>query len=141
MSFSKFGRGDEMREWIRHMRDMFDEMKRRSFVQFRDEDTWQPATDVYETDAAYCICVDLAGMNPEQVEVSCQDQHCVRIAGFRPNPRPAEIEGPLPLHIMEIDHGPFRREVTLPEPINVQSVEATYDKGYLWVMLPKITTP
>jgi HSP20 family molecular chaperone IbpA len=42
---------------------------------------------------------------------------------------------------MEIDHGPFRREVTLPEPIDVQSVEATYDKGYLWVMLPKITTP
>ncbi|HPC21053.1 MAG TPA: hypothetical protein PK920_01090, partial [Phycisphaerae bacterium] len=71
MSFSKFGRGDEMHEWIRHMHDMFDEMKRRSFVQFRDEDTWQPATDVYETDAAYCICVDLAGMNPEQVEVSC----------------------------------------------------------------------
>jgi HSP20 family protein len=141
MSFSKFGHGDEMREWVRHMRNMMDEMKQRSFVQFRDEDTWQPATDVYETETAYCICVDLAGMTPEQVEVSCEDQHRVRISGFRPNPRPCNIEGSLTLHIMEIDHGPFRREVTLPEPINMDSVEATYDKGFLWVMLPKIATP
>ncbi len=141
MSFSKFGRGDDMRDWVRHVREIMDEMNRRSFVQFRDEDTWQPATDVYETHDAYYICVDLAGLGPDQVEVACEDQRCVRISGFRPNPRPTNVEGPLSLHAMEIDHGPFRREVQLPEPINIEAVEASYDKGYLWVILPKIAMP
>jgi HSP20 family molecular chaperone IbpA len=34
---------------------------------------------------------------------------------------------------MEIDEGAFCREIDLPEPIDVDQMEATYAKGYLWI--------
>jgi HSP20 family protein len=138
MTFSKFGRSDEFSEWSRRIHDLMDEMSRRSFVHYRPEATWEPATDVYETREAYYVCFELAGMDPDGVEVECLDPQRVRIGGYRSNPRPAEVTGPLSVHVMEINHGPFRREVHLPEPVRVDEVDATYDKGCLWVRLPKM---
>jgi HSP20 family protein len=140
MTFSKFGQGDDLDEWSRRIHDMMEEMLNRNYVGFRDAGVWQPATDVYETRDAYYVCVELAGMAPEDVDVTCPDSRRVAIGGCRENPRPEETRGPLSVHVMEIDHGPFRREVDLPEPIDVDAVQATYDKGYLWIRLPKTTT-
>ncbi len=137
MTFSKFGHGEDMNEWSRKIHDIMDEMLRRDFVRFRDAETWQPATDVYETRDAYFICVELAGMSPEAVDVECRDSRCVLVSGYRGDPRPEGIEGPLSVHVMEIDHGLFRREIELPEPVDFEAVDAKYDKGYLWIMLPK----
>lgn len=140
MTFSKFGRGEDMREWSRKIHDIMDEMLRRNFVGFCDVETWQPATDVYETRDAYYVCIELAGMNPEAVDVECRDGRYVLISGYRGDPRPEGVEGPLSVHVMEIDQGPFRREVELPDPVDVDAVDAKYDKGYLWIMLPKTAT-
>jgi len=137
MALSGFGLGGELSEWARRLQDMMDEMCKRQFVEFRDETVWQPATDVYETRDAYYICVDLAGMDAEDVDVECRDERRVCIGGYRSSPRPEGASGPLSVHAMEIDHGPFRREIDLPEPVSVDAVEATYDKGYLWIVLPK----
>ncbi|MFH1748096.1 MAG: Hsp20/alpha crystallin family protein [Planctomycetota bacterium] len=141
MTFSKFGHGEDMENWSHKMRDIMDEMLRRNFVGYRDVGTWQPTTDVYETRDAYYICVELAGMTPEEVDVECRHARCVLVRGYRGNPRPADVEGPLSVHVMEIDHGPFRREIELPEPVDIEAVDARYDKGYLWIKLPKTTTP
>ena len=140
MTFSKFGHGSDLDEWSRRIHDIMDEMRNRSFVDFRDTETWQPATDVYETRDRYFICVELAGVQPNAVDLVCPSRNRIVITGSRNSPRPAGIEGPLSVHVMEIDHGSFRREVQLPEPVDVDAVKATYDKGYLWIALPKITT-
>jgi len=137
MTFSKFGHGDDLDEWSRKIHDLMDEMLNRNYVDFRAAGTWQPATDVYETRDAYHICVELAGMQPDAVEVACPDPRRVVISGSRGNPRPAGVSGPLSVHNMEIDHGPFQREVDLPEPVQMDAVTATYDKGHLWIKLPK----
>lgn len=137
MSFSNFGRGDELEEWSRKIHQLMDQMLRRRFVDFRDAGAWQPATDVYETRDAYYVCFDLAGITPDAVDVTCRDDRRVEISGARGNPRPAGVAGPLSVHVMEIDHGPFRREVELPEPIVADAVVATYHQGYLWIHLPK----
>lgn len=137
MTFSKFGHGDEIEDWSRKIQSLMDEMLNRSFVRFRKVETWQPATDVYETCSAYYICLELAGMTPEAVGVEWRGTRRLVITGYRGNPRPAGVSDPLSVHVMEIDHGPFRREVELPEPVNVDAVEATYDRGYLWITLPK----
>ena len=50
------------------------------------------------------------------------------------------VEGPLSIHAMEIDEGPFRREIELPEAVDVDRMEATYSKGYLWITVPRMTT-
>lgn len=135
MSFSKFGQDES--EWSRHVRDILDEMRKRDFVQFRDEQYWQPATDVYESRDLYYICVDLAGVERETIDVTCSDTHTISVSGYRGNPRPQGHSGPLSVHVMEIDHGPFRREVRLPESFDMNAVEAVHDKGYLWITLPK----
>lgn len=41
---------------------------------------------------------------------------------------------------MEIDEGPFAREIELAQPVDVNAVEVNYDRGYLWILLPKIRT-
>lgn len=140
MTFSKFGQGENIDEWSRKIHDIMDEMLHRRFVHFRHADTWQPATNVYETREAYYVCVELAGMTPDGVDIECREQHRVLISGYRGNPRPEGVTGPLSVHVMEIDHGPFRREIDLPEPVNADAAESTYDKGYLWIKLPKTTT-
>jgi HSP20 family protein len=140
MSFGKFGQGDDLDEWSRKIRDIMDEMEKRAFVHFRGSGTWQPATNVYETRDAYYICVDLAGVPRQQIDVECVDRQRITIRGRRGQPRPEGVEGPLSIHAMEVDEGPFWREIDLPEPINVDRLEASYSEGYLWITVPRATT-
>jgi HSP20 family molecular chaperone IbpA len=41
---------------------------------------------------------------------------------------------------MEIDSGPFCREIKLPTPIDVDGIRATYREGLLWIHAAKQTT-
>ena len=139
MSFGNFGQGAEFDEWSRKIHDIMDEMQKRAFVHFRDTDTWQPATNVYETRDSYVICVDLAGVSQDQVGVECRDLKQIVIEGRRAQPRPEGIEGPLSVHALEIDEGPYLREIDLPEPIDVDCLKAIYSEGYLWIIAPRLT--
>jgi HSP20 family protein len=132
------GRGVD--DWARNIHEMLEEMHRRTYIPFRDCGTWQPATNVYEDELAYHVCVDLAGLAPEEVSVECADQHHLTIAGQRANPQPEGSQGNLSVHVMEIDEGPFRREMDLPLAVDTTQVEATYRKGFLWIRLPKAKT-
>lgn len=133
MPFSEFGQGERFDEWSQKIHDIMDEMQRRDFVQFRHGDAWQPSTNVYETRAAYFICVELAGVDDQKVDVTCVDRTRITISGVREQPRPLGVDGPLSVHAMEIDEGAFCREIELPEPIDVDQMEAAYAKGYLWI--------
>ncbi len=138
MAKGKPGEKHGLEEWSRSIQLMIDEMHKRTFVQFRNVAAWQPATNVYESDAAYHVCVDLAGLNDDQVHVDCVERRLV-IEGARdkPLPEPPDQANSLSVHVMEIDEGPFRREITLPQSVDVDHVQATYRKGYLWILLPK----
>jgi HSP20 family molecular chaperone IbpA len=139
MAESKFGHGQGMDEWSRSIGDILDEMRNRSFFDFRDSGAWQPATNVYETAGHYYICVELAGVLVEGISVECLGQNRVAVLGRRRQPRPAGQEGPLSVHVMEIDEGPFAREFDLPEPFDDEASHVSYSEGYLWIILPKIT--
>lgn len=137
MAFDKFGEKQGMDAWSQTMSEMLDEMLRRSYVQWRTAGTWQPQTNVYETRRAYHVCVDLAGLSAEEIDVQCVSPQRVSISGHRSQPRPPDAAGVLSVHVLEIDEGPFRRELELPEPIDMDAVEASYLKGFLWITLPK----
>ncbi len=137
MAFRNFGRGDAPDEWSDKIRELMDEMLNRSFVPFRRSETWQPATNVYETRDAYYVCVDLAGVPREAIEVRCDGQCRVLLRGSRQQPRPDGVDGPLSVHVLEIDEGRFEREIDLPEAIDDAGVNAAYTEGYLWITLPK----
>lgn len=140
MASREFSEGQSVNDWSESIRRLMDEMHKRTFVQFNRSGTWQPSMNVYENDAAFDVCVDLAGMEQNQVDVHCQDSHRLVISGRRDQPRSVHPGGDCSVHCMEIDEGPFRRELELPRPVDTQQVEAEYRKGYLWIHLPKTTS-
>jgi HSP20 family protein len=42
---------------------------------------------------------------------------------------------------MEIDYGPFRREVALPEAVDTAAARASYERGLLTIVLPLAQRP
>lgn len=164
MSVRKFGQADQIEAWSKKLGEIMDEMVRRTYVQFRDAGHWQPATNVYETAGMFFVCVAVAGMSREDIDVQCIDDRRISVSGQRGMPRHADmpqaadaarsVESSPPagvarqvglpddvcIHLSEIDEGPFRRIIELSERVDTSRVEALYDKGFLWVALPK-TTP
>lgn len=137
MSFGKFGSDEQMQEWSRKIQDIMNEMRNRNFVEYRATGTWQPRVNLYAARTAFHVCIELAGLDPEgfAVERLAATRICLR--GIRQRPRRPATEDLGRVEEMEIDEGAFAREIELPEPIDEQAVEITYDRGFLWIHLPK----
>ncbi len=92
---------------------------------------WRPPTDVYETDVAIIVKIEVAGMNPEDFTISFADR-TLTVHGFR-----KDIEAKLTYHCLEIPYGEFLVEVLLPGTYDESGIEARYEQGFLYVTLPK----
>src|SRR5262249_9703441 len=99
-------------------------------------DAFRPSVNLYETREAYMICVDLAGMDQSDIEVSLE-KGAVVIRGRRQSPLPPDGLRAVAVHLIEIDAGPLCRTVEIPESVNEEQITATYNLGMLWVTLPK----
>jgi HSP20 family protein len=137
MGFRKFGKDPHVDEWSQKIRDIMDEMLRRSFVDFRDEGAWKPQMNVYETDDAFFLCAELAGVDEQDIDLKCTGRE-VELRGIRRSPLTPGVEGRRSVYLLEINDGEFRRVIELPEIVKVDEVEATYSRGYLWIQLPRI---
>jgi HSP20 family molecular chaperone IbpA len=94
---------------------------------------WKPPTDVYETDEAVVVHMDIAGMHAGDFHVELADA-ILTISGERL----ARREGKRHYHAMEIQIGPFERRLRIPAPVDPGSVHASYDAGFLEVRLRKL---
>lgn len=118
------------------MRRLIDEMAGSGFVRFAHRDAWKPALNLYENDVQFMVCVDLAGMPREQIDVQAEPNRII-IMGRRDDPQPSPSAEPFCVHIMEIDSGAFTRTVEFRSPIDVNNVTAAYRDGLLWITIPK----
>ncbi len=92
---------------------------------------WRPPTDVFETEEAVIVRVEIAGMREDDFSISLSgDQLTVR--GNRP-----DVHERRAYHQMEIFFGEFNTEVNLPAPILADQVVAEYQAGFLRLMFPK----
>jgi HSP20 family protein len=97
-------------------------------------DRWRPALDVFETEKAVVVRVELGGVRSEDVKVTV-DGDTLRIQGARHAPRSsAEV---VRLHRMEIAFGRFERTVRIGIPFDRERVQAHLEGGFLTVELPK----
>ncbi len=96
-------------------------------------DHWQPGIDVFETEKALVVRVELAGVRRDDLRVSV-DAGVLRIAGFRRLPGGEEVRS---LHQMEIAFGPFERSIRISVPFERERVAAHLEDGFLNVTLPK----
>jgi len=95
---------------------------------------WSPPTDEYETDTAYIVRVEIAGMREDDFEVSLEN-NVLFISGSRP-----DLPERRAFHQMEIRCGKFATAIGIPGPVNVERASAEYKDGFLTVILPKEIT-
>jgi HSP20 family protein len=95
---------------------------------------FRPHVDCYRSDEppAVTIVVDLAGIDPNDVEVVVTDRTVV-VSGERRRPT---LACRVSYRQMEIEYGLFQRRVTLAEDVDPEAAEATYEQGLLKVVLP-----
>jgi HSP20 family protein len=107
---------------------------------FYSAEGWTPNVNLYETATAYMVCVDLAGVDKEKIDVEVAD-HRLRLKGARAVPCCWDDHNPqekVRVHLMEIDHGAFTREVEIPSDSDRQNIKANYRNGLLWIEIPKV---
>ena len=95
---------------------------------------WRPSVNAYHCSSCIRVCVDLAGV--DEFEVKVLPRRLV-IRGHRIAPEPMEHEkkGARVL-ALEIDYGPFEREIFLEPDIDTDRVETEQKNGLLWIVLP-----
>ena len=126
--------------------DVAYEMTRVNFARLQPLETrWQPAVNVFLCSRGLRICADLAGVDPEEVELSVNSGKLL-IRGYRPAPEPSsepEIEGSRTKSVrvlaMEIDYGGFLREIPLPDDVDLDRVKTDWTNGILWIEIPRLS--
>ena len=106
------------------------------YQRYRHGETWSPVINLYEINNHYCIVVDLAGLCKEEIDIQVEEDK-ITISGCRDTPKVSNCDGAICMHLMEIDHGPFRRTIELPENVEISDINASYREGYLWIQLHK----
>jgi HSP20 family protein len=93
---------------------------------------WRPPTDVYETEEGTVVKIEVAGMTPDDFTISFINRTLI-IRGVR-----QDTEEKQSFHRLEIPYGEFQIEVILTDTYDVNQIQAKYDRGFLYVMLPKL---
>lgn len=131
-----------------HVADVFSDFER---IRERMEQAWrqmlgppgsprfcppvlEPPADVYETDEEVVVVIELAGIAEQEVSLSV-DGKKLTVSGERTaqQGRPGRLYSQ-----MEICYGPFERTFSLPAEVDPDKATATYDHGYLEIILPKV---
>jgi HSP20 family protein len=99
---------------------------------------FRPNADCFHTadPHALTVVVELPGVDPETVQVVASERLLV-VAGERARP-------PVPGRVyqqMEIEYGPFQRQIRLAENVDPERAEARFEHGILTVELPVVERP
>jgi HSP20 family molecular chaperone IbpA len=101
------------------------------------ETTWQPAVNVYVYPDRLEVCVDLAGVNKQDVTVEVTARRLI-IKGHRVLPSGGCDRPPCDrILTMEIADGTFERILEFPLDIAGAGTEARQENGWLWITLPR----
>ena len=123
----------EIGEFAAEVRQIFVELGR-TFGSESQAGECAPALDVYETDDALEITVDLAGVDPAAVRVVGKGDS-ILIAGEKAARRARRESS---FHLVERGYGRFARAVRLGRPCDMSRARATLTNGELRISIPKL---
>ncbi len=98
---------------------------------------WHPPADLYETDEALVVRVDIAGIEISELSLVL-DRKTLTLRGIRREPA---AEQRRQYHKMEVPYGPFERVFKLPCTVCNDTPRAEYKDGFLTVVLKKEGKP
>jgi HSP20 family protein len=96
---------------------------------------FRPNVDCFHTDEphALTVVVELPGVDPHSVKVVAGERVLV-VAGERKRPQaPGRV-----YQQMEIEYGPFQRQVRLAEDVDPEQAQARFERGVLTIELPVV---
>jgi HSP20 family molecular chaperone IbpA len=98
---------------------------------------FRPDTDCFRTEdpPALVVLFELPGVEPDDVELVAAP-HALLVAGDRRRPKNCGH-----YQQMEIEYGPFQRELTFAEDVDPEAASASYERGILRVTLPIAPKP
>ena len=98
---------------------------------------YRPQVDVYrsENPATLTVQVELPGVDPDDVQLIASPR-ALLVAGERRRPKDCGH-----YQQMEIDYGPFQRQITLSVDVDPEEASATYERGILTIRLPIAPRP
>lgn len=94
---------------------------------------WNPPTDIFETDEALHIKIEVAGLREQDIEVKVNQEYLM-IRGHRSDESRLSNAR---FHLMEIHYGSFERVIRLPHTVEVKNISATLQNGFLMVRVPR----
>ncbi|MCA1927148.1 MAG: Hsp20/alpha crystallin family protein [Calditerrivibrio sp.] len=95
--------------------------------------SFTPKLDLSETDNEFKIAVDVPGFTENDIEVSFENG-VLTIKGKKEDEKVEEKEN---FYHKERFSGSFMRNISIPKPIKVDGIKATFKNGVLNVYLPK----
>ena len=98
--------------------------------------SFQPRTDVAETEKTYEIQLAVPGMKKEDFKLELNESH-LTISGER---KFNEEKKEKNFHSVETFYGSFSRSFRLPKNVEASKITASYNNGILEVTLPKDET-
>ena len=94
---------------------------------------FRPQCDCFRTDdpPAITVVIELPGVEPASVEVAAVGRSLV-IAGVRDRPKLPGAH----YQQVEIEYGPFQRQIELGADVDPERATASYERGMLKIVLP-----
>jgi HSP20 family protein len=94
---------------------------------------WVPAMDLVEAEDHFLLKADLPGLAEDDVAIEVQD-NVLTVSGERKTEHERKERG---WYRLERSFGRFSRSLTLPEGVNAEAIDASFDKGVLEIRIPK----
>jgi len=112
------------------------DVKGKSFMEEveQENEEGQLTVDVYQNPAEIVIQAIVAGVKPEDLDISIT-QDMVTLRGKREDGRRIEREN---FFYQELYWGSFTRSILLPQEVDPDDAEATLKNGLLTIKLPKL---
>ena len=94
---------------------------------------WVPAVDIVEKENAIVLKAELPGMEMKDIEITVEG-NALQIKGTRNLEQEDKTEN---YHRIERVYGSFNRFFRIPDTVDREKIDATYDKGVLNITLAK----
>lgn len=133
---AKIVRWNPMRDMV-NMRNEMDRMFEEAFntprLRWQEPTNWGLALDVAESEESFLVKASVAGVNPDDIEITLSD-NVLTIKGELKSDENIEENN---YHLRERRYGSFERSITLSVPVNADAIDATYEHGVLSLAIPK----
>ncbi len=93
-----------------------------------------PRVDVYETDGDVVAEFELPGVDPKNIDVEVKDD-MIKVEAKAEEKKEEKKKG---YYRKELSRGYYKRIIPLPVNVQENKAEASYDKGVLKVVIPKV---